>query len=535
MNSKSSNARASAFRMGVLLAASLGGAAVQAQPTTLAEFQFNEGTGKTTRSAVNDLTGSLGIAANPDNLPVIVTDTPSGAANDRAVQLSGTGYLLVDDSNTPVLAVADAPLTLETWVKWDGTDADQYNGIMAYGASYKLGLDSGQIIFTLFGIVDVYSGHTLPADGAWHHVAAAYEPGVGVTVYLDGVGLFTAEARSMRAFGNNWFAIGAEGFGNQLLCSLDRVRVHKALLSETEIDSVATTPKAPLASTLVAYNFNETTMPFQSAVSPARPTITSEEYNVNNSGPAFSTDSPSGRAGDSSLEFGTGGRRVIVPDPNTAIRFDTGDFTIQAWVKFQTPTGRSVLFFNNGPGGAVSFSVNIDRTVFVTTLGILDRNSNALIPNDGGWHHIAVVHETGKEFRFYVDGILGDTQAYTSGVLIDTRTADTFYIGAETGGGLPFVGKLDRLMVSKGIVAAEDLDYRPIPGVDPGAPELTIETKVEVAWPTLPAGYILQSSITPEVPASWTDVPGTPQASDGVYRSYFPITSPKTFYRLIKR
>jgi hypothetical protein len=193
------------------------------------------------------------------------------------------------------------------------------------------------------------------------------------------------------------------------------------------------------------------------------------------------------------------------------------------------------LFFNNGPGGAVSFSININSTLFVTTLGILDRTSNATIPNDGGWHHIAVVHENGKEFRFYVDGILGDTQAYTGGVLIDVRTADTFYIGAETAGGLPFVGKLDRLIVSSGIVAPENLDYRPIPGVEPGAPELTIQSMVEVSWPTLPAGYVLQSTTNVEDPNSWTDVPGTPQASDGTYRFYFPVTPQKTFYRLIKR
>jgi len=535
MNLPSTSRRAKPAALGLLLAGSLGLATASAQPTTLAEFQFNEGTGRTTRSSINDLTGTLGLTANPDNVPVIVTDSPSGAANDRAVQLMGTGYLLVDDSTTPILAVSSEPLTLETWVKWDGTDPDQYSGILAYGSSYKLGLDSGQIIWTLFGIVDVYSGHTLPADNAWHHVAAAYEPGVGVTVYLDGVGLFTAETRAMRAFANNWFFIGSEGFGNQLLCSLDRVRVHKALLTETELDSVAATPKPVLASTLVAYNFNETAMPFQNAAAAVRPTITSEDYSANNTAPVFSTDSPSGRAADYSLEYAAGGRRVIVPDPNTAIRLDNGDFTVQAWVKPSPLTARAVIWFNNGPGAALSFSVNLNRTVFVTTLGILDRDSSAAIAEDGGWHHIAVVHENGKEFRFYVDGILRDTIAYTGGVLMDVRTDTTFYIGSEPTGGLPYLGKLDRLIVSKGIVAPENLDYRPIPGVEPGAPELTIETKVEVSWPTLPAGYVLQSSTTPEDTNSWTDVPGTPQASDGVYHGYFPVTSPKTFYRLIKR
>ena len=37
--------------------------------------------------------------------------------------------------------------------------------------------------------------------------------------------------------------------------------------------------------------------------------------------------------------------------------------TIQAWVNFRTnPTNRMVFYFNNGPGGALSFSVFTNRT-----------------------------------------------------------------------------------------------------------------------------------------------------------------------------
>jgi hypothetical protein len=217
------------------------------------------------------------------------------------------------------------------------------------------------------------------------------------------------------------------------------------------------------------------------------------------------------------------------------IRFENGDFTIQAWVKFGAqPGGRSVLFFNNGPGGAVSFSIS-SRRLFVTTLGILDQPSaTASIPDDGGWHHVAVVHENGKEFRFYVDGILGDTVPYTRGVLIDVRTATEFFIGSEPNGGLPYVGKMDRLMVSSGMVEAKDLDFRPVPGVDPDAPTLTIQTVVEVSWPTLPAGYTLQSTTTPENAASWSPVTGAPIGAAGTYRFYAPITEARTFYRLFK-
>lgn len=516
----------------VLLAAGLLAGAAHAQ-VTLAEFQFNEGTGATTRSATNDLVGTLGMSANPDNLPLVITESPSGAANDRAVQLQGTGFLLADDSNAPILAVATEPLTVEAWVKWDGTDVDQYNGILAYGASYKLGVDATQIIWTLFGVVDVYSGLFLPQDSVWHHVAAAFEPGVGVTFYLDGQSAFVEETGAMRAFGNNRLSIGAEGLDTSIVAALDRVRVHKALLTAEQLDSVAATPKPALDSTLVAYDFNETAPPFQSAKTPARPAITSEAYFSSTTAPVFSSDSPTGGAGDFSMEFTSAGRRVVVPDPFTSITLDTGDFTIQSWVKFGSQSSRAVLFFNSGPGSAMSFSI-LDRKVFVTTLGIADQPSTAAIPDDGGWHHIAVVHETGKEFRFFVDGVLGQTVPYTGGVLIGVRTDAQFYIGSEPTGGLPYVGKIDRLRVSSGMVAAEDLDFRVIPGVDPEAPELSVRTVVEVAWATLPAGYILQSTTDISDPTSWANVPDAPLAVAGQFRSFFPITLEKTFYRLVK-
>lgn len=102
-----------------------------------------------------------------------------------------------------------------------------------------------------------------------------------------------------------------------------------------------------------------------------------------------------------------------------------------------------------------------------------------------------------------MDGILGQTVPYTGGVLIGVRSETAFYIGSESNGGLPYVGKIDRLRVSIGIVPANELDYRVIPGVDPEAQELSIGTVVEVAWSTLPAGCSPQSPTTIADPNSW--------------------------------
>src|SRR5436190_21409893 len=127
---------------------------------------------------------------------------------------------------------------------------------------------------------------------------------------------------------------------------------------------------------------------------------------------------------------------MTVNDPDTRVQLDTNNpsFTLQAWVKFPgQPAGRQVFFYSNGRGGAISFSVNTDRTVFVTTLGIADVASQAAIPDDDAWHHIAVVHEYGKELTVYVDAVWGDSRRLPIGVNF-TRTQTLFSLGAEWNG-----------------------------------------------------------------------------------------------------
>ncbi len=179
--------------------------------------------------------------------------------------------------------------------------------------------------------------------------------------------------------------------------------------------------------------------------------------------PTMVTDTPSGTAGDRAIYFDAG-QYTTIDDPDTKMQLDPANpsFTLQAWVKFEgNPSTRAVFFYSNGPGGAISFSVNTDRTVFVTTLGILDANSAAAVPDDGAWHHIAVVHENGVELRYYVDGVLGDTRSYTSGVIF-TRTQNYFTLGAEPGGGLHYTGALDRLKVTSGVLTPDQFDSKPI-------------------------------------------------------------------------
>lgn len=192
--------------------------------------------------------------------------------------------------------------------------------------------------------------------------------------------------------------------------------------------------------------------------------------------PRLIGDSPSGDGRDRAIHFESG-QYITVQDPDTLMKLNPDDpsFTLEAWVKFQgQPAGRQVFFYNNGPGGAISFSINTDRSVFVTTLGILDAGSAAIIPDDGEWHHIAVVHENGLELRYYVDGALEDTRDYESGVIF-TRTQAFFSIGAESNGGLQFTGSLDRLKVTSGILSEDEFDYPAVTDTTSIAPSIAAQ------------------------------------------------------------
>ncbi|MBX3747212.1 MAG: LamG domain-containing protein [Verrucomicrobiae bacterium] len=521
-----------------LAVATLGSAILAAPAQTLFQFDFNEGSGQTVTSAQGPLTGVLG---RPPSSPVSVTDTPSGAAGDRALRITDPdGFLLLDATGSEALAATDTPITVEAWIYLPEDAVPRNEAIVSYGNNWKFGLrSSGFIAFTLYGVIDADIG-LLPPLGVWTHVAVTWEPGVGVSFYQDGAYFgFLDETRPMRAPSNANLTVGGSStFTEPVNATLDRVRVHRALLTEDQLDSVPGSPRAPLASTVVSLALNETAAPFANAGTLGGAAVEASPVVLASISPRFVTDTPSGLPGDTALQF-DGNDIVRVDDPDSVVTLVTdgvtSDFTIQAWVKPGTPAAgqaRSVLFGKFGVAGAFSFSITSDRRVAITTYGIVDMLSDAAIPNDGLWHHIAVVHRNGQDMRFYVDGILGDTRPYTQG--LNLRDQTWFWIGSEFGGGLPYTGLLDRLQLANVALEPADLDFRAIPGVDPDAPELTIGTAVSLAWPATATGFRLQSTTDLNEPRVWTDVAATGTVVGDTYYVLLPTPGQETYYRLIR-
>jgi hypothetical protein len=455
------------FGLGLLAAALVSFTTTASAATALIDFQFDEGSGTTITDRINSLAGAPG---NPANPPTFTTDSPSAKAGDSAIHFEAGQYMVVNDPDTRMkFNPDDASFTLQAWVKFSGNPAGRqvffYSNGPGGAVSFSVNTDRTVFVTTL-GIADVPSAAAIPDDEAWHHIAVVHQAGVELRFYVDGVLGDTVPYTSGVNFTRTQtlFSIGAEWNGAlQYVGSVDRLKVYSGILTPEELDFQKVLPV-----NLASFEFNEgsgttVTDTINSLVGtpgvPANP-------------PTFETASPSGQAGDTAIHF-EAGQYLIVNDPDTRIGFDTNDasFTLQAWVKGATPASRQVFFYSNGPGGAVSFSINNNRTVFVTTLGIADVPSAAAIPDDGEWHHIAVVHQPGVELRFYVDGVLGDTVAYTSGVNF-SRTQRLFSIGAEWNGALQYIGSLDRLKISSGMLLPSQLDSQKIPPA--GAAALTI-------------------------------------------------------------
>lgn len=221
----------------------------------------------------------------------------------------------------------------------------------------------------------------------------------------------------------------------------------------------------PVLSQFVLYNFtNHTTavyLPFnEGSGTKVTDVIGKLSVTFPTNAPVWSTDSPTSLPGDSSLYF-DGTKQITIVDSNQIIGTNglNDDYTLQAWVKLPlnyAPPERAVLFqYERRPG--FSFSINTNRTLHTTTFKIKDIASSAIVPNDGEWHHVAVVHTDGVNMKFYIDANLAATVAYTNGA--GFRPDCTLTIGAASEGANWFTGYLDRIRFEQRALTPDQFDF----------------------------------------------------------------------------
>lgn len=242
-------------------------------------------------------------------------------------------------------------------------------------------------------------------------------------------------------------------------------------------------------------------------------------------GASWNADSPTGQSNDFSLYF-NGARKVTVVDTNQIIGTNglNDDYTLQAWVKLPlnyAPPQRAILFqYERRPG--FSFSINTNRTLHTATFK-KDIASSATVPNDGQWHHVAVVHTDGANMKFYVDGALSATVAYTNGAGNQTDTRIT--IGSDENGANPFTGYLDRVRFDDRALTQAQLDFPVVPtlGIRQNGDQLTL------FWPAAMTGYTLQANGSLQT-NGWVNLPSQMQGSE--MQATIAPTNAARFFRL---
>lgn len=426
-------------------------------------------------STIFDLSGNgfdarLGRPVNRTDDPVPTDNTPSGKPGDRAIRFNGSGAIVVDDHDGRVLDLSSGqPITMEVWL-YPEEEVTFWTGLVQYGQlgeGYKIGIRyEKEFVFTLLGSVDISTRSILiEPDGQWHHLAAVWEPGIGVTFYHNGEETdYIEQSRGMIVPIIKELWIGSEyGPSNGFACTLDRVRISEGAVAPNDLDSDPSNPKPPTDNTRFYMTFDELTPPYTSATDPKLIGVTSGEWLTTHKVPEIVSNSPSERARDMAAEFsGTGtGELAHVLDPEGKLSFVDHSFTVEVWLKYSSLeyVSNNVLYYGepdsgfalqiNHPSGRLIWDLKGNRRI---------TSRSSIIPSDGLWHHAAVANDFENSLiRFFVDGELTDEINYEINIT-PPETTNTLFIGAQDDSLFGFTGTIDRIRISDKALTEEELD-----------------------------------------------------------------------------
>ena len=416
----------------------------------------------------NGLDGRLGRPVDRTNDPVSSENTPSGKPGDRSIQVNGSGGVVVGDYEQQILDLSDGQaITMEVWLYPEEVVTD-WTGLVQYGQSgqgYKIGIrGNGEFLFTLLGVVDVSTPTIyIEPDGQWHHLAAIWEPGIGVTFYHNGEEMdFVAETRDMIVPAAKELWIGVEhGAQYGFACTLDRVRISEGVVAPEDLDSDPANPKQPTDQTRFYMAFDEQESPYPTLTEPLLFGVTSGEWLSSEKVPEIVPDGPTGDASDMAAVFAGAGELAHVPDSDGALSFFDHSFTVEAWLKYtglEFGTSNILSYGEANTGYALQISRNTSSLIWDYKGSETLSADNTIVPSDGEWHHVAVVNDFEALLaRFYVDGELTD-ELLTDMLINMPQTTPVLFIGARHDSRVGYAGEIDRIRISDTALAADELD-----------------------------------------------------------------------------
>ncbi|WP_345274875.1 LamG-like jellyroll fold domain-containing protein, partial [Flaviramulus aquimarinus] len=167
----------------------------------------------------------------------------------------------------------------------------------------------------------------------------------------------------------------------------------------------------------------------------------------------LSYDAVDFKEGDQSVVF-NGSTRIQYND-GTFLNASTASRSVSVWIKPTNLTGTQEILDEGGNGNGLAIRLNnATLEAQITNNTDPDENVSAIFPNDGDWHHIALVFDgANTSLKLYIDGVEEDVNSSAFSIL-DTHSSpggiggvmsnDAFNSG-ETG--TYFTGKMDAFAV----------------------------------------------------------------------------------------
>lgn len=157
--------------------------------------------------------------------------------------------------------------------------------------------------------------------------------------------------------------------------------------------------------------------------------------------------------GTAAVDFVTGASTRKVTSPDSADwHFAAGQFTVEAWVKFNAaPSATHVIVGQIGTAfdSSWQFAVNTSGIRFLYSSDGFATNqvSGAFTPTVGQYYHVAADRDASNVLRVYVDGVVKASATVTASFF---NASQVLAIGNQTNSAAPFNGYIDELRITKG-------------------------------------------------------------------------------------
>ena len=341
----------------------------------------------------------------------------SAGTNGGSGYFDGTGdYLSVADN--VALEPATGDFCVESWVYFNALGIGNIYNAQQQGPSISLNA-SNQIEFGQSYVSVLLADTVAATTGQWYHVAVC-RSGTTLSMFVNGSRRATAtNSTNFNTTVANY--IGWNGGSAYLNGYLSNLRLVKGSSVYDPTLTTLTVPTAPLTAitnTSLLCNFTNAGI-FDSASGNDLETVGNAQVSTTVA-----------KWGTTSMAFDGTGDRLVMP-ASSRFAFNTGDFTIEGWVR-RSDTNTRGVFQLCGTAGGLSGAGNLGVAVGSDAGQVWRIYANNTGYNSTAtwaintWYHFALV-KTGGNIKLYVDGTSVITQADTTNYTGQNLCVGGFY------------------------------------------------------------------------------------------------------------